>query len=97
MANGDKSSWIATRFFLIGLSIAIVSSFLIASFLPYFILYHTSLKAEGFAWCDECSGWTFALGEQLTNVTLGISFAALAFSVVIFVVTKRRHHPTPDR
>ncbi|MGI0012996.1 MAG: hypothetical protein ACREBU_06090 [Nitrososphaera sp.] len=91
MRRTNSSSWIATRIFLVGWGIAVLSAFFIVTIFPRVISYYIWLNefGYGFHWCYECSGWQWTLGPELSIVVSGISLAAFAIGIIM-VATKGR-------
>jgi len=87
----DSSRWIATRTFLVGWGIAVLSAFFIVTIFPRAISYYIWLNefGYGFHWCYECSGWQWTLGPELSMVVSAISLAAFAIGIIM-VATKGR-------
>ncbi len=91
MIRTDSSRWIATRIFLVGWGIAVLSTFFIVTIFPRVIRYYIWLNdyGVGFHWCYECSGWQWTLGPELSVVVSAISLAAFAIGVIM-LATKGR-------
>jgi hypothetical protein len=90
MSSANSSNWIATKHFVVGWGLAVLSAFMILLILPYSLRYHTQEQDDyAFDWCYECSGLPFILGPELSIVFSILALAGLAIGIIM-VTTKGR-------
>lgn len=92
MGKHSSSSWISTRLFLIGLCIAVVSTFFILETLLSLYSYYTWTVPNGGDWCYGCPGLASRLGPELSMVILGMCSIGLGSGIIILFLVRQRQY-----